>query len=42
MAALWTLGRDAADPHRLAAFWAWALGYVDEPDYADPGGRGAS
>ena len=29
----WTLGCDAADPHRLAAFWAQALGYVDEPDY---------
>jgi len=29
----WTLGCDAADPHRLAAFWALALGYVDEPGY---------
>jgi Glyoxalase-like domain len=29
----WTLGGDAADPHRLAAFWALALGYVDEPGY---------
>jgi hypothetical protein len=28
-----TLGCDAADPHRLAAFWALALGYVDEPGY---------
>ncbi len=29
----WTIGADAADPHRLAAFWALALGYVDEPGY---------
>src|SRR5689334_16512120 len=29
----WTLGCDATDPHRLAAFWALALGYVDEPGY---------
>lgn len=29
----WTLGCDAADPHRLAEFWALALGYVDEPGY---------
>jgi hypothetical protein len=29
----WTLGCDAADPHRLAAFWALALGYVDEAGY---------
>jgi len=29
----WTLGGDAADPRRLAAFWALALGYVDEPGY---------
>ena len=28
-----TLGCDAADPHRLAAFWALALGYVDELGY---------
>lgn len=34
----WTLGCDAADPHRLAAFWALALGYVDEPGYEDPDG----
>jgi hypothetical protein len=34
----WTLGCDAADPHRLAAFWAGALGYVPEPGYADPDG----
>jgi hypothetical protein len=36
MATLWTLGCDAADPHRLAGFWARALGYVDEPGYEDP------
>ena len=43
-----TLGCDATDPHRLAAFWARALGYVDEPGYeeehgasiVDPDGRG--
>jgi hypothetical protein len=29
----WTLGCDAADPIRLAAFWGLALGYVDEPGY---------
>ena len=34
----WTLGCDAADPHRLASFWALALGYVDEPGYDDPDG----
>ncbi len=38
MATQWTLGGDAADPHRLAAFWKLALGYVDEPGYADPDG----
>ena len=38
MATHWTLGCDAADPHRLAAFWALALGYVDEPGYDDPDG----
>jgi hypothetical protein len=32
----WTLGCDAGDPHRLAAFWAGALGYVSEPGYDDP------
>jgi hypothetical protein len=37
MATGWTLSYDAADPHRLAAFWAQALGYVAEPGY-DPGG----
>ena len=35
---LWTVGADAADPHRLAAFWALALGYVPEPGYDDPDG----
>ena len=48
MATLWTLGGDADDPQRIAAFWALALGYVpesdfDEPDVAsiiDPDGRG--
>lgn len=35
---LWTLGCDAADPHRLAGFWANALGYVPEPGFDDPDG----
>ncbi len=35
MATHWTLGGDAADPRLLAAFWAKALGYVDEPGYGD-------
>lgn len=34
----WTLGCDAADPHRIAAFWAQALGYVAEPGYDEPDG----
>jgi Glyoxalase-like domain len=34
----WTLGCDAGDPHRLAAFWGLALGYVDEPGYSDEDG----
>lgn len=34
----WTLGCDATDPHRLAAFWALALGYVNEPGYDEPDG----
>jgi len=38
MATHWTLGCDAADPHRIAAFWAGALGYVPEPGYDDPDG----
>ena len=38
MATHWTLGGDAADPHRLATFWAEALGYDPEPGYDDPDG----
>ncbi|MBA3781002.1 MAG: VOC family protein [Nocardioides sp.] len=38
MATYWTLGCDANDPHRLAAFWALALGYIGEPGYDDPHG----
>jgi hypothetical protein len=38
MATHWTLGCDAADPQRLAAFWAGALGYVSEAGYDDPDG----
>ncbi len=38
MAMHWTLGGDAADPHRLAAFWAEALDYVPEPGYDEPDG----
>jgi len=38
MATRWTLGCDAADPQRIAAFWAFALGYVTEPGYDDPDG----
>ena len=38
MATLWTLGGDATDPHRLAAFWALALGYIAEPGYDFEGG----
>ncbi len=38
MATHWTLGCDAADPHRIAAFWAGALGYIPEPGYDDPDG----
>lgn len=33
MATKWTLGGDAVDPHRLAEFWAAALGYVPEPGF---------
>lgn len=36
MAMHWTLGCDAEDPQKLAAFWADALGYVQEPGYDDP------
>jgi hypothetical protein len=38
MATHWTLGCDATNPHRLAAFWALALGYVAEPGYDEPDG----
>jgi hypothetical protein len=38
MATHWTLGCDATDPHRIAAFWAGALGYVADPGYDDPDG----
>ena len=38
MATHWTLGCDAADPQRIAAFWAQALRYVPEPGYEDPDG----
>lgn len=38
MAMYWTLGCDAVDPHRIAAFWAYALGYVTEPGYDEPNG----
>jgi predicted enzyme related to lactoylglutathione lyase len=38
MATRWTLGCDAADPHRIARFWADALGYIAEPGYDDPDG----
>jgi Glyoxalase-like domain len=36
MATHWTLGCDAADPQRLAAFWAKALRYVPEPGFDEP------
>jgi len=38
MATKWTIGGDAGDPHRLAEFWAAALGYILEPGYDDPDG----
>jgi hypothetical protein len=38
MATYWTLGCDATDPNRIAAFWAMALGYVPEAGYDDPDG----
>lgn len=38
MATSWTLGCDANDPHRLADFWAKALGYVAEPGHDEPDG----
>ncbi len=36
MATHWTLGCDAADPQRLAAFWALALNYVMESGFDEP------
>ncbi len=36
MATHWTLGCDAADPQRLAAFWAQALRYEPEPGFDEP------
>jgi Glyoxalase-like domain len=38
MTTYWTIGGDAADPHRLAAFWALALGYIPEPGYDEEHG----
>jgi hypothetical protein len=38
MSTHWTLGCDANDPHRLAKFWAKALGYISEPGYDNPDG----
>jgi hypothetical protein len=38
MATHWTLGCDAVDPQKIAAFWAFALGYVTEPGYDEPDG----
>ena len=36
MATFWTLGCDAEDPQRIAAFWATALGYIKEPGFDEP------
>jgi hypothetical protein len=36
MAIHWTVGCDADEPQRLAAFWALALGYVAEPGFDEP------
>jgi hypothetical protein len=38
MATHWTLACDAVVPHRIAAFWAAAVGYLAEPDYDSPDG----
>lgn len=35
MTTTWTLGCDASNPQRLAAFWREALGYVPEPGFDD-------
>src|SRR5689334_2815937 len=40
MATKWTIGADAADPQRLARFWATALGYVIEPGFDSPDAAG--
>lgn len=40
MATKWTIGADAADPQRLARFWAAALDYVIEPGFDDSDGSG--
>jgi len=40
MATKWTIGADAADPQRLARFWAAALGYVIEPGFDSPDAAG--
>ncbi|MET7279023.1 VOC family protein [Kribbella sp. NPDC005582] len=40
MATKWTIGADAADPQRLARFWAAALDYVIEPGFDSPDGAG--
>ncbi|MER7244328.1 VOC family protein [Kribbella sp. NPDC000426] len=40
MAINWTIGGDAADPQRLARFWAAALDYVVEPGFDSPEGAG--
>lgn len=36
VATFWTLGCDADDPQRIAAFWALALGYIQEPGFDEP------
>jgi len=38
----WTLGCDANDPHRLAAFWKLALGYEHEVEYDSEDGASLS
>jgi hypothetical protein len=38
MSTFWTISGDATHPRRLAAFWALALGYVDEPGYDEGDG----
>lgn len=38
MATHWTFRCDAAEPVEIAAFWAFALGYVTEPGYDNPDG----